>query len=106
MESMREVEMKTSDSSTALSNKSQNATGKSSHENLKQKKKLQNKLSKVESEISRLEHELINDDAAISDNFENVQQDANFFSLYQEKKEKLAELMQSWEDLHVQLDKM
>ena len=106
MESMREVEMKTSDSSTASSNKSQNASGKSSHENLKQKKKLQNKLSKVESEISRLEHELINDDAAISDNFENVQQDANFFSLYQEKKEKLAELMQSWEDLHEQLDNM
>ena len=81
-------------------------SGKQSNLDLKEKKKLQNKLSKVESEISRLEHELIHDDAAISEDFEKVQQDENFFALYQEKKDRLAELMESWEELHEQLDNL
>ena len=104
MESMREVEMRSDEKQESAVDTSGGKSGKQSHLDLKEKKKLQNKLSKVESEISRLEHELIHDDAAISEDFEKVQQDENFFALYQEKKDKLAELMQSWEELHEQLD--
>jgi ATP-binding cassette subfamily F protein 3 len=101
MESMREVEMK---SSSPKDTEPRSKAGKQSHQDLKQKKKLQNKLSKVESEISELEHKLINDDAEISDNFEQVQQDEKFFDLYQQKKDRLAELMISWEELHEQIE--
>ncbi len=102
MESMREVEMRSATSKKA--GEPVNKGGKQSHQNLKQKKKLQNKLSKVESEISKLEHQLINDDAEISENFEKVQQDEKFFDLYQQKKDRLADLMTSWEGLHEQIE--
>ena len=102
MESMREVEMRSATSKKA--GEPVNKGGKQSHKNLKQKKKLQNKLSKVETEISKLEHQLINDDAEISENFEKVQQDEKFFELYQEKKDRLADLMTSWEGLHEQIE--
>ena len=99
MESMREVEM-----STSRASDTQKKSGKQSHQDQKEKKKLQNKLSKVESEISKLEHQIIHDDAEISENFEKVQQDEQFFDQYQQKKDRLAELMISWEDLHEQLE--
>jgi ATP-binding cassette subfamily F protein 3 len=102
MESMREVEMRSTTSKKA--GEPVNRGGKESHNNLKQKKKLQNKLSKVETEISKLEHQLINDDAEISENFEKVQQDDKFFELYQQKKDRLADLMSSWEGLHEQIE--
>ena len=102
MENMREVEMRSSNSKKVI--ESGNKGGKQSHLDLKQKKKLQNKLSKVESEISKLEHQLINDDAEISENFEKVQQDEKFFDQYQQKKDRLSELMTSWEELHEQIE--
>jgi ATP-binding cassette subfamily F protein 3 len=102
MENMREVEMR----SAPVSNQSEKKGGKQSHLDLKEKKKLQNKLSKVETEISQLEHQIINDDAEISENFEKVQQDEKFFELYQEKKDRLSELMLSWEELHEKLEEL
>lgn len=102
MESMREVEMRSTTSKKE--GEPVNKGGKQSHNNLKQKKKLQNKLGKVETEISKLEHQLINDDAEISENFEKVQQDEKFFELYQQKKDRLADLMTSWEGLHEQIE--
>jgi ATP-binding cassette subfamily F protein 3 len=102
MESMREVEMKT----VAKVQAGETKSGKLDRLDQKEKKRLQNRLSKVESEITRLEHELIDDDAAISEDFERVQQDENFFAQYQEKKERLSELMESWEDLHSQLENL
>ena len=102
MESMREVEMR-----NAQTNKvSRSNEGRQMHLDLKEKKKLQNKLSKVESEISKLEHQIIHDDAEISENFERVQADENFFKLYQEKKDKLSELMESWEILQEQIESL
>ena len=102
MESMREVEMRSGNAKKAK--ESDQKAGKQSHQDLKEKKKLQNKLSKVESEISKLEHQLIHDDAEISENFEQVQQDEKFFDQYQQKKDRLAELMSSWEELHELLE--
>jgi len=104
MENMREVEMRTTSSKKA--GEPVNREGKKSHKDLKQKKKLQNKLSKVETEISKLEHQLINDDAEISENFEKVQQDETFFDLYQQKKDRLTDLMTSWEELHEQIEEL
>ncbi len=102
MESMREVEMRSGNAKKVK--ESDQKAGKQSHQDLKEKKKLQNKLSKVESEISKLEHQLINDDAEISENFEQLQQDEKFFDQYQQKKDRLAELMTSWEELHEQIE--
>ena len=102
MESMREVEMRSGNAKKVK--ESDQKAGKQSHQDLKEKKKLQNKLSKVESEISKLEHQLIHDDAEISENFEQVQQDEKFFDQYQQKKDRLAELMSSWEELHELLE--
>ena len=100
MESMREVEMKTAAAKEPI----EKGSGRQDRLDQKEKKKLQNKLSKVESEITRLEHELIDDDAAISEDFEKVRQDEGFFARYQDKKDRLSELMESWEELHGRLE--
>ena len=72
----------------------------------KQKKKLQNKLSKIESEISKLENEIINDDAALSESFEELTANENFFKNYQAKKDKVDDLMEAWEAVQSELEKI
>ena len=102
LDSMREVEMRTK-------NKESNAKptgGKKDFKDAKQKKKLQNKLSKIESEISKLEKEVINDDAALSENFEKLTADENFFKKYQAKKDKVDDLMEEWEGIQSELEKI
>jgi ATP-binding cassette subfamily F protein 3 len=96
LDSMREVEMRTKNKELAKNN----SKGKSNYLELKQKKKLQNKLSKIETEISKLENEIINDDAAISENFDKLTSDKDFFKNYQDKKDKVEGLMEEWEKLH------
>ncbi len=100
MENMREVEMR----SKEKENSGGSSKGKKDHKDQKEKKKIQNKLSKIESEISRLENALINDDAEISENFEELKSDEDFFKNYHAKKEQLSDLMTSWEELHQQLE--
>ena len=82
------------------------ADGKKDFKDAKQKKKLQNKLSKIESEISKLENEIINDDAALSENFEKLTADENFFKNYQAKKDKVDDLMEEWESIQSALEKI
>jgi ATP-binding cassette subfamily F protein 3 len=96
LDSMREVEMRTKNKELAKNN----SKGKSNYLELKQKKKLQNKLSKIETEISKLENEIINDDAAISENGDKLTSDKDFFKNYQDKKDKVEGLMEEWEKLH------
>lgn len=100
LDSMREVEMRTK--SKELNTKPND--GKKSFADTKQKKKLQNKLSKIEAEISKLENEIINDDAALSENFEELTADKNFFKNYQGKKDKVEELMEEWEKIQGALE--
>ena len=83
LDSMREVEMRTKNKEA----NTKTTGGKKDFKDAKQKKKLQNKLSKIESEISKLEKEIINDDAALSENFEKLTADENFFKKYQAKKD-------------------
>ena len=61
-------------------------------------------MSKIEAEISDLEKQLINDDAQIAENFKLLQEDEHFFTLYNDKKSKVEELMSQWEVVQEQID--
>jgi len=100
LEDMRAVEMRSKEKV------SPNASiqGKQKHSDLKQKKKLQNKLSKLEAEISNLENEIIKDDAKISENFEAHKQDKEFFKKYQAKKTMVETLMLQWEEIQQEIE--
>ena len=100
LDSMREVEMRTKNNV----DNTKSTGGKKNFKDAKQKKRLQNKLSKIESEISKLENEIINDDAALSENFEKLTSDENFFKNYQAKKDKVDDLMEEWEEIQSELE--
>lgn len=101
LEDMRAVEMRSKEkTSTTDSSK-----GKQKHVDSKLKKKLQNKLSKLEAEISRIENEIINDDHKISENFDELKPDENFFKQYQAKKNKVEALMSEWEQVQQEIEK-
>jgi len=100
LDSMREVEMRTKEKADTT----KSTGGKKNFKDAKQKKRLQNKLSKIESEISKLENEIINDDAALSENFEKLTADENFFKNYQAKKNKVDDLMEDWEEVQSELE--
>jgi len=100
LDSMREVEMRTKNKV----DNTKSTGGKKNFKDAKQKKRLQNKLSKIESEISKLENEIINDDAALSENFEKLTSDENFFKNYQAKKDKVDDLMEEWEEIQSELE--
>ena len=102
LDSMREVEMRTKNKIL----NSDNSQGKKNHQDLKQKKQLQNKLNKIEVEISKLENEIIYDDAEISENFEKLTADENFFKKYQSKKDRVDDLMEQWEEVQEKIDKI
>lgn len=100
LEDMRAVEMRSKEKSKP----EERASGKQKHSDLKQKKKLQNKLSKLEAEISVLENDMINDDAKIAENFQAVEDDREFFKRYQARKDKVESLMALWETVHQELE--
>jgi ATP-binding cassette subfamily F protein 3 len=100
LEDMRAVEMRSKEKSKP----EERASGKQKHSDLKQKKKLQNKLSKLEAEISVLENDMINDDAKIAENFQAVEDDREFFKKYQARKDKVESLMALWETVHQELE--
>ena len=100
LDNMREVEKRTRIKEV----NSKVSKGKKNFNNSKQRKKLQNRLSKIESEISNLENQIINDDSKISEDFEKYTSDENFFKNYQDKKDKVEELMEEWEKMQSALD--
>jgi ATP-binding cassette subfamily F protein 3 len=65
----------------------------------KERKRLQNKLSNLETKISDLEKEIINLDAQISEDFDKVSADPDFFKNYQAKKDLLDVVMEEWSEL-------
>jgi len=101
LDNMREVEKRTK---VISENRKITSNGKKNFKDAKLKKQLQNKLSKIEAEISRLEKEVINLDADILENFDEVTNDKDFFAKYQEKKDKVGELMEEWEELQEKID--
>jgi ATP-binding cassette subfamily F protein 3 len=100
LEDMRAVEMRSKEKSDPEAR----SAGKQKHSDLKQKKKLQNKLSKLEAEISVLENETINDDAKIAENFKAIEEDQKFFKKYQARKDKVESLMALWETVQQELE--
>jgi len=102
LENMREVEKRSQKENSV--NKKNIIDGKKNHQELKQKKQLQNKLGKIESEISKLEKDILNDDIEISENFEKVSSDKDFFNKYKAKKSQVDDLMEQWEEIHNKLE--
>ena len=99
---LREVEKKTVvDTHVKTSGKGAYLENKQREKDLK---KIKNKLSKVESTIATLENEILNLDAAIFENAEEVTSNPDFFKEYQSKKDKLDELMEDWSELQEKIE--
>ncbi len=97
VENLREIEKRTVIKSTP---KDKN---KQSYEDQKKVKSLNNKLSNTESKINQLEKDLKAIDVDLATNYDEVVSDPNFFSTYDTKKKNLAQLMETWEEITMQL---
>jgi ATP-binding cassette subfamily F protein 3 len=101
-QNMREFETKTEAKSETVNPKPQ---AKSlSFEDQKKQKSLQNKLSKIETQIQDLEKEIKKADEKLATQFEEISGNAQFFSEYESKKTKLAQLLEDWENAQIELD--
>lgn len=83
-----------------------NEQNKQSYQNQKRIKSLNNKLSKVETQINQLEREVKEIDVELETNYDVTVSNPEFFDEYQKKKDKLNELMQNWEDLHLEIEQL
>ena len=99
MENMREVEKKDAEKASAPKE-----SNKSSYEDQKKGKALQNKLSKVESQIKQLERDIQNDDKLLASNYDKNIEDAKFFMAYNRKKAELDKLLLEWEIVQEEID--
>ena len=79
-------------------------SNKESYEEQKRKKSLNNKLSNVESKIQDLEKEIKNLDVELATNYDKTVENPDFFTLYNDKKSMLEDLMQKWEKLTEELE--
>ena len=97
VENLREVEKRTVVKTTP---KEKN---KQSYEDQKKLKSLNNKLSNTESKINALEKEIKEIDIELATNYDQVVSKPDFFNNYQAKKDKLAKLTDSWEEITMEL---
>ncbi|NDI97687.1 ABC-F family ATP-binding cassette domain-containing protein [Flavobacterium sp. LaA7.5] len=102
MQNMREVEKRDVIKEAAKDNKQQQV----SYQDQKKNKSLQNKLSKIESQIQQLEKEIKHDDKRLETDYEKLMADAAFFRAYENKKKKLDELMEEWELVHEEIERV
>ena len=70
---------------------------KTSYDQQKKLKTLQNKVSKIEAKIAALEKEIAEIDVDLAINYDEITADPNFFNSYQLKKNTLESLMLEWE---------
>ncbi|MFD2542329.1 ABC-F family ATP-binding cassette domain-containing protein [Lacinutrix gracilariae] len=98
VENLREVEKRTVVKSAPKEKKTQ------SYEEQKKLKSLNNRLSNIESKISQLEKEIKEIDVELAVNYDEVASKPGFFDAYQEKKDKLVQLMEDWEDITLKLE--
>ncbi len=99
MENMREVERKSD-----IKKDSPKVSNKTSYEDQKRGKSLQNRLSKVEGQIKQLETDIQKDDKALASNYDKHIEDANFFMAYNRKKQELERLLEEWENVQMEID--
>lgn len=97
-QNMREIEKKDVAKSTAT------ASNKTSYEEQKKSKNLQNRLSKIESQIKDLEIAIQKDDKQLSNGFDKHVDDAAFFKAYQAKQKELEKLLEDWEKVQGEID--
>jgi ATP-binding cassette subfamily F protein 3 len=102
LDSFREIEKRTIEKTATES------SGKDTYLKNKQEerelKKLHNRLSKIEKMISDMELEILNLDAAIFENSEEVTSNPDFFKNYQANKDQLDHYMEEWEELQEKID--
>lgn len=77
-----------------------------SYQDQKKNKSLQNKLSKIESQIQQLEKDIVHDDKRLAADYEKLMADASFFTAYENKKKELDTLLEEWELVQEEIDKM
>ena len=99
VENLREVEKR-----DVIKKAAPVASKKQSYEEQKKIKALHNKLSKVEAGINKLEREIKVIDVDLEINYEATVAKTNFFKDYQEKKDKLEQLMGDWELFQEEID--
>ncbi|WP_026753676.1 ABC-F family ATP-binding cassette domain-containing protein [Sediminibacter sp. Hel_I_10] len=100
VENLREVEKRT------VHKQAPKETTKSSYEDQKKLKSLNNKISNIESKISALEKDIKKDDVELATNYDKTVANSDFFTTYQNKKKKLKQLMSDWEKVTLELEQM
>ena len=100
VESLREVEKRT------VIKEEPKKNNKQSYEEQKKLKSLNNRLSKVESKINELEKEIKEIDVELAINYDEVMSNPNFFDEYQSKKNNLNQLLEDWESIHEEIEKV
>jgi ATP-binding cassette subfamily F protein 3 len=110
LRNLREAEKKSKkqipNSNPEASGQNPKPTQKNSYEDRKKLKTLNNKLSKVEAEINKLEREIKNIDAELVIDYDKTISEPGFFDSYQEKKAKLDELMEKWEEIEGRIEEV
>ncbi|CAM3682208.1 ABC-F family ATP-binding cassette domain-containing protein [Flavobacterium gelidilacus] len=101
MENMREVEKK-----DVAKKEEPKTNNKVSYEDQKKGKSLQNRLSKIESQIKELEINIQKDDKELASNYNKLIENAAFFMAYEKKKKELDKLLEDWEIVQADIDKM
>jgi ATP-binding cassette subfamily F protein 3 len=99
---MREVEKK----DIEKKDDSVNQNSKTSYEDQKKNKSLQNRLSKIESQIKQLEIDIQNDDKELASNYDKHLENASFFTAYNKKKAELDKLLEDWEMVQEEIDNL
>ena len=100
VENLREVEKRT------VEKESPKASNKQSYEDQKKLKSLNNKLSNTEAKINQLEKEIKEIDVELATNYDEVIAQPNFFDNYQAKKDQLSQLMETWEEITIELESL
>ena len=102
LENMREVEKKDIEKKEVAANNN----SKTSYEDQKKNKSLQNRLSKIESQIQQLEKDIQNDDKELASNYDKHAENAAFFTAYNKKKQELDKLLEDWEIVQGEIDNL
>ncbi|WP_299111403.1 ABC-F family ATP-binding cassette domain-containing protein [uncultured Winogradskyella sp.] len=101
LENLREAEKR-----TIVAKQPKTNGNKKSYEDQKKLKSLNNKLSNVESKINQLEKDIKNDDVALATNYDETVSNPVFFDSYQAKKTDLEKLMEDWETIQEQIERL
>jgi ATP-binding cassette subfamily F protein 3 len=72
----------------------------------KKEKSLNNKLSKLEDQIATLEREIKAIDLELEINYDQTISSPDFFDHYQEKKKRLSQHMENWEELVASIESL